>query len=109
MSEHSIFLSEAECKLQIQKQAIWNEVLTFLGINNNDVEKKERVIEAETESNNHFISLNLYNAYRCRKHACDQINKYFGLNINVKINYNLFNNTSIVDNPVEKVEGQNNE
>lgn len=96
-------------KLQIQKQAIWNEVLTFLGINNNDVEKKERVIEAETESNNHFISLNLYNAYRCRKHACDQINKYFGLNINVKINYNLFNNNSIVDNPVEKVEGQSHE
>lgn len=97
-------------KLQIQKQAVWNELLTFLGINNSNVEKRERVITAETDANNHFISLNLYNDYRCRKHACNQINEYFGLNINVEINYNLLNNKVNVENINNNVEkGELNE
>ena len=39
-------------KLQDYKKEIWNEALTFLGINNIMVDKKERLITEEANSNN---------------------------------------------------------
>ncbi len=38
------------------KKAVENELLTFLGINNTPVEKKERVITSEANSNNQLIA-----------------------------------------------------
>lgn len=91
-------------KLTAHKQAVWNELLTFLGINNVNFEKKERLITAEAESNNHFINLNLMNEFKCRKRACEQINKYFGLNIDVEINKELTKTGGNVDNMDKNVE-----
>lgn len=97
-------------KLLVHKQLIWTELLTFLGINNISFEKKERLISSEAEANNHCISLNLKNELRCRKHACEQINKYFGLNIDVDLDYDLLGNTQNVDKSIEIVEsGDKNE
>ena len=44
-------------KLQIQKQEMERELLTFLGINNT-LEKKERLLQDETNSNNQFMYQN---------------------------------------------------
>ncbi len=91
-------------KLLTHKQLIWTELLTFLGINNINYEKKERLITSEADANNHFISLNLENELRCRKTACKQINKYFGLNIDVKLSEELIGKAENVNNSLKIVE-----
>ena len=69
-------------KLQIQKQEMERELLTFLGINNT-LEKKERLIVDETNSNNHFIKMSSDIGFKQRQLACEQINEMFGLNVSV--------------------------
>ena len=69
-------------KLQIQKQEMERELLTFLGINNT-LEKKERLIVDETNSNNQFIKMASDIGFKQRQLACDQINEMFGLNVRV--------------------------
>lgn len=81
-------------KLNDYKKEIWNEALTFLGINNLN-EKKERLISDETNSNNELINLNLQSYLTPRKEACKQFNKLFGLvgdkAIDVKVRSDLYN------------------
>ena len=69
-------------KLQIQKQEMERELLTFLGINNT-LEKKERLIVDETNSNNQFIKMASDIGFKQRQLACEQMNKMFGLNVSV--------------------------
>ena len=69
-------------KLQIQKQEMERELLTFLGINNT-LEKKERVIVDETNSNNQFIKMASDIGFKQRQLACEQMNQMFGLNVRV--------------------------
>ena len=69
-------------KLQIQKQEMERELLTFLGINNT-LEKKERLLVDETNSNNQFIKMASDIGFKQRQLACEQINKMFGLNVRV--------------------------
>lgn len=93
-------------KLVEFKQSLWNELLTVLGINNINYEKRERLITAEANANNHFTNLNLYGELKCREKACEQINKYFGLNISVELNSELCNYdfSENVEKEVENVE-----
>ena len=69
-------------KLQIQKQEMERELLTFLGINNT-LEKKERLLVDETNSNNQFIKMASDIGYKQRQIACQKMNEMFGLNISV--------------------------
>ena len=69
-------------KLQIQKQEMERELLTFLGINNT-LEKKERLLTDETNANNQFIQMCSDVDFKTRQKACEDINKKFGLNIRV--------------------------
>lgn len=69
-------------KLQIQKQEMERELLTFLGINNT-IEKKERLLTDETNSNNQFIQMCSDVDFKTRQKACEDINAKFGLNIRV--------------------------
>jgi len=64
---------------------ILNEALTYLGINNANTDKKERLITSEANANNQLIesSANLF--LEARERACDLINKKFGTNISVKL------------------------
>lgn len=81
-------------KLQDYKKGIWNEVLTFLGINNLN-EKKERMVTDETNQNNEVINLNLQSFLIPRKKACEQFNELFGLSgedeISVRVRSDLQN------------------
>lgn len=83
-------------KLQDYKKEIWNEALTFLGINNIMVDKKERLITDEANSNNELINLNLQSFLAPRQKACKQFNEKFGLTgtdkeISVRVRSDLHN------------------
>ena len=60
------------------------EFLSFLGVNNVQNEKAERLITDEVNANNQFISINLETMLYERKSACKQINERFGLDVTVK-------------------------
>ena len=70
-------------ELQVQKQAMWNEALTFLGINNANTEKRERLITNEVDANNVHIDLSAECFLKAREKACEQINRVFGTEISV--------------------------
>lgn len=72
-------------KLQNYKHEIWNEALTFLGINNTNSDKRERLITDEVNANNELISINAQAMLLTRLEACKQINNLYGLNVSVKM------------------------
>lgn len=70
-------------KLQQHKHEVMNELMTWLGLNNANTEKKERLIVDEVNSNNMHILMNLDLEFKNREKACEEINKRYGLNIKV--------------------------
>ena len=83
-------------KIMEYKKEIWNECLTFLGINNIVVDKKERLIEAEASQNNELINLNLQSYLAPRQEACKLFNEKYGLTgtdkeISVRVRSDLHN------------------
>lgn len=66
------------------KKTVENELLTLLGFNNLCVDKKERVISAEANSNNQLIDSFAELQLKSREKACEEINEMFGLSISVK-------------------------
>ena len=73
-------------KLEEHKHNLWNDCMTFLGINNANTSKKERLITSEVESNDQLINYYLNCFYKTRKIAADKINEKYGLNIKVELN-----------------------
>lgn len=76
------------------KREIWNEFLTFMGIQNLS-EKRERLISNEVDSNNELLNLNLQALLIPRKEACREFNEKYGLMgekaIDVKVRSDLYN------------------
>lgn len=87
-------------KLELHKHEIWNEALTYLGIDNANTDKKERLITDEVESNNDLISYYLNCFYKTRKQACDLINEKYGLNIEIELNKEITNLLNISKNDI---------
>lgn len=116
-------------KITEYKKEIWNEALTFLGINNIARDKKERLTENESNENNELVNLNLQAMLIPRIRACKQFNEKFGLTgtdkeISVRVRSDLYNiikqeesvisdyiDNGRIDNPsnIEKIEGEINE
>ena len=71
-------------KLQIQKHAVWNECMTFLGVNNANMDKRERLVDDEVQANNEQVQASEDIFLKARERACEEINKMFGLNISVR-------------------------
>ena len=94
------------------KKEIWNEALTFLGINNIMVDKKERLITDEANSNNELINLNLQSYLAPRQEACRQFNEKFGLTgtdkeISVRVRsdlHNIIKNAESIVNDYKKLD-----
>lgn len=70
-------------KLQIQKHAVWNECMTFLGVNNANMDKRERLVTNEVEANNQQVQASEDVMLKARERACELINNMFGTNIKV--------------------------
>lgn len=112
-------------KLEIEKHQIWNECLTYLGIDNANTDKKERMITDEIESNNELTKYYLDCFYRPRQIACKQINDMFfngtekikvtinneALNLIIREINDIINMDNPIDTPTKSIEneGENNE
>jgi hypothetical protein len=70
-------------KIYDLKVKIWNEALTYLGISNINVTKKERMITDEVIRNQGGTIASRYSRLDSRRRAVKKINKMFGLNITV--------------------------
>lgn len=60
------------------KHSVESDLLTFLGKNNVNVDKKERLITDEAQSNDELIGSFLELQLEARQRACDAINAMFG-------------------------------
>lgn len=76
-------------KLENLKHQIWNEALTFCGIENSNQDKKERLVSDEVGSNYGNIEAQRNVMLNVRKQACKKINAMFGTNIDVHFRSNL--------------------
>lgn len=95
-------------KLMKYKHDIWNEFYTYIGINNVNSDKRERLITDEVNANNEQIEYSALIMLNERKRACKLINKMFGLNIDVKIrDIKMFNKTENDD--IMNIEGDSDE
>ena len=70
-------------KLYQLKTQIWNEALTFLGISNLNIQKKERLVSDEVTRNMGGTIASRYSRLNARKEACEKINEMFDLDIDV--------------------------
>lgn len=70
-------------KLYQLKTQIWNEVLTYLGISNLNIQKKERMISDEVQRNQGGTIASRYSRLEARREAVDKINRMFGTDISV--------------------------
>ena len=68
-------------KIYQLKTQLWNEALTYLGISNLNVQKKERMISDEVIRNQGGTIASRYSRLESRRKACEQINEMFGLDI----------------------------
>lgn len=87
--------------IQDYKHTVENELLTFLGVNNVNVDKKERLITDEAESNDEMIQAFCDIQLEAREKACEAINDMFGLNVSVKLR------CGNVEKSVEKEDAEN--
>lgn len=70
-------------KIYTLKTQIWNEALTYLGISNLNIQKKERLVSDEVIRNQGGTIASRYSRLQARRNACEEINKMFGLEIEV--------------------------
>ena len=70
-------------KLYQLKTQIWNEALTYLGISNLSIQKKERLITDEAIRSQGGTIASRYSRLEARRKACEEINDMFGLNVSV--------------------------
>lgn len=70
-------------KLYQLKTQIWNEALTYIGISNINIQKKERLISDEVTRNQGGTIASRYSRLESRRQAVEKINDMFGTNIEV--------------------------
>lgn len=70
-------------KLYNLKQMYWNEALTYLGINNNGAQKRERMLAIESSQAQGGTISSRYSRLQSRREAVKKINAMFGTNIEV--------------------------
>lgn len=70
-------------KIYQLKTQVWNEAMTYLGISNINIQKKERLITDEVTRNQGGTIASRYSRLQMRRDAVEKINKMFGTNIEV--------------------------
>lgn len=82
-------------QLFCEKNKLLNEYLTFIGINNANTDKRERLVDDEVRANNQQIEQSSQVFLSCRQDAAEEINRLFGTNIQVKQRTNIFSSEGI--------------
>lgn len=87
-------------KLYQLKTQIWNEALTYLGISNINIQKKERLISDEVTRNQGGTIASRYSRLESRRQAVEKINDMFGTNIevNYREDFQSVDNDDVTDN-----------
>ena len=87
-------------KLYQLKTQIWNEALTYLGISNINIQKKERLITDEVTRNQGGTIASRYSRLESRRQAVEKINDMFGTNIevNYREDFQEVYNDDVTDN-----------
>lgn len=80
-------------RLHELKTQIWNEALTYLGISNVSVEKKERLVKDEVERSHGGTIASRFSRLESRRTAADKISKMF--NRDVKVEYREFSSQEL--------------
>lgn len=77
-------------EVQVYKHQIWNEALTYLGVENVNTDKKERLISDEVINNMGDVESERFTRLNARKQACNKINELFGLDIDVEFRSGVY-------------------
>lgn len=72
-------------KLAIEKNKLWNECMTFLGINNANMDKRERLVDDEVQANNEQIGYSAEVMLKSRQRAAAAMSKLCGTTITVEL------------------------
>lgn len=76
-------------KLTIERNKLWNECMTFLGINNANMDKRERLVDDEVQANNEQIGLSADVMLKARQRAAAQMSQMCGCKITVSLRKEL--------------------
>lgn len=90
------------------EQLILTEFWETIGVNKT-VEKRERLITAEADSNTDLLRLNIRNMYNSRVAGVQKVNEMFGTNISVECNVDIVDKDITETVPDEMKEGEENE
>lgn len=83
-------------KLEMSLHQIFNDFLTWVGVENSNQDKKERLVSDEVGSNYGNVETSRNIRLNSRKDACEEINDMFGLNVNCRFNSDL---TTLLNSP----------
>lgn len=75
-------------KLLTARRTVMNNFLTEIGINNANVDKKERLNSMEVNSNSEEVAANVTLVYKNLKDEFDKFNEKTGLNLKIDLHYN---------------------
>ena len=89
-------------KLNLLYKDLWNQALTFLGVENSNADKKERLVSDEVGSNYGNVEVQRNVMLNSRKQAVKEINDMFGTEIEVSFNSDLI---TMLNSPSLLVEG----
>lgn len=94
-------------EMQVYKHQLWNEALTYLGIENVNTDKKERLISDEVVNNMGDVEAERFTRLNARLQACDEINELFGLNVDVEFRSGTYIRTGATGNAQIETSGMN--
>ena len=83
------------------KTQYWNEALTYLGITNVNITKKERLVRDEVQRNQGGTISSRFSAEHERQEACKKINEMFGLNIECRFREEFLEDSVDVESEVQ--------
>lgn len=96
-------------KLTIEKNKLWNECMTFLGINNANMDKRERLVDDEVQANNEQIGYSAEVMLKSRQRAAEAMSKLCGCKITVELRRTHKAVTEAEQPVVRKEEGRDEE
>lgn len=88
-------------KLYQLRTNIYNEALTYIGVSNVSIQKKERLITDEVQQMNGGTISGRYSRLQARQDAAAEINRMFGLSVSVHVREN---SEGAKDNPPQAAE-----